>query len=139
LLPGSREGFDHTASEQVSTRQYSDRGTETSVTKELRAHSRVARLPTWCIWRFTGSVNSGRGSTRKNVAENDGLVRQLVASRKDERERILSRDRPKLAEEFDFIGELSLVSSAELDPSARVMPEPSTVELRYTPIALASS
>jgi hypothetical protein len=50
---------------------------------------------------------------------------QLVASRKDERERIVSRDRPKLAEEFNFTSELSLVSPAELDPSARVMPEPS--------------
>jgi hypothetical protein len=61
----------------------------------------------------------------KNVPENDGLVMQLVASRKDERERIVSRDCPKLPEEFSFMGELSLVSAAELDPSARVMPEPS--------------
>jgi len=49
---------------------------------------------------------------------------QLVASRKDERERIISRDRPKLAEEFTFIGEFSLVPPAELDPSAGVMREP---------------
>jgi len=34
---------------------------------------------------------------------------QLVASRKDERERIVLRDRPKLAEEFSFMGKLSLV------------------------------
>jgi hypothetical protein len=64
-------------------------------------------------------------STCNNVPENDGFVMQLVASRKDERERFASRDRPKLAEEFSFMGELSLVSPAELDPSARVMPEPS--------------
>jgi hypothetical protein len=64
------------------------------------------------------------GSTCKNVPENDGFVMQLVASRKDEREGIVSRDRPKLAEELSSMGELSLVSPAELDPSARVMPEP---------------
>ena len=50
---------------------------------------------------------------------------QLVASRKDERERVVSRDRPKLPEEASFMGELSLVSPTELNPSARVMPEPS--------------
>jgi hypothetical protein len=65
------------------------------------------------------------GSTCKNVPENDGFVMQLVASRKHERERIVSRERPKLAEKFSFMGELSLVSPTELDPSARVMPEPS--------------
>src|SRR3954453_9621779 len=41
------------------------------------------------------------GSTRKNVPENDGFVMQPVASRKAERELLLSRDRPKLAEEFN--------------------------------------
>jgi hypothetical protein len=65
------------------------------------------------------------GSICKNVPENDGFVMQLVASRKDERERIISRDRPKLAEEFTFMGEFSLVPPAELDPSVGVMPEPS--------------
>jgi hypothetical protein len=65
------------------------------------------------------------GSTRENIPENDGFVMQLVASREDERERIVSRHHPKLAEELSFMDELSLVSTAELDPSARVMPEPS--------------
>jgi hypothetical protein len=50
---------------------------------------------------------------------------QLVAGRKDERERVASRDRPKLPEEVSFMRELSLLSATELNPSARVMPEPS--------------
>jgi hypothetical protein len=49
------------------------------------------------------------GSTRKNIPENDGFVMQLVASSEDERERIVSRHHPKIAEEFSFMGELSLV------------------------------
>ena len=65
------------------------------------------------------------GSTCKNVPENDGLIMQLVAGRKDERERVASRDRPKLPEEVSFMRELSLLSATELNPSARVMPEPS--------------
>jgi hypothetical protein len=50
---------------------------------------------------------------------------QLVASRKDERELIGSCHRLKLAEEFSFICELSLVSPTELDSPVRIMPEPS--------------
>jgi hypothetical protein len=72
----------------------------------------------------TGSA-AADGSTYKNVPENDGLIMQLVAGRKNERERVGLRDRPKLPEEVSFMGELSLVSPAELNPSARVMPEPS--------------
>jgi hypothetical protein len=43
---------------------------------------------------------------------------------RDERERVASSDGPKLAEQVSFMGELSLVSPTELNPSARVMPEP---------------
>jgi hypothetical protein len=49
---------------------------------------------------------------------------QLVAGRKDERERVASCDRQKLPEEVSFMGEPSLVSPTELYPSARVMREP---------------
>jgi hypothetical protein len=72
-----------------------------------------------------GLSDSGPGSTCKNVSENDGLIMQLVAGREDERERVISRDRPKLPEEVSFMGELSLVSPTELNPSVRVMPKPS--------------
>jgi hypothetical protein len=94
---------------------------------EIRAATVSTRIGTsrdnWTALSYDESASPTLKFNCKNVPENDVLVMQLVASRKDERQRIVSRDRPKLAEEFRFMGDLSLIFPAELDPSAGVMPE----------------
>jgi hypothetical protein len=89
--------------------------------RPLSARGLVPSRDNWTALSHDESASPTLQFNCKNAPENDGLVMQLVASRKDERERIVSHDSPKLAEEFSFMGELSLVSPAELDPSARVM------------------